>query len=307
MLRTISYGRKMRGQAAPSVLRFLETQREEFAPNIRGEIMKKMLAACLACSALLTGCANGFADFYHGMTKEQVDVEVGSRPKAEPRPIYTNDVKGESEHLAENGYALVGESAFQGRQTRRDESSALTQAKAIGADVVVLSERGAGSETVSVPLTTPTTSTSYSSFNGSAFNPGYGTTNVMGSATTTSFGTSTTYVPMTVRRADYYAGYWVKAKPPIIGVNVSPLSADQHRQIGTNSGVLVRVVVIGSPAFKADIFKGDYLMAIGGDPIASIDDFKGAARAHAGTLVDVQLLRDGQRITKQVRLADAPK
>ncbi len=112
---------------------------------------------------------------------------------------------------------------------------------------------------------------------------------------------------MTVRRADYYAGYWVKAKPPIIGVNVIPLSAEQHRAIGTNSGVLVRVVVIDSPAFKADIFKGDYLMTIGGDPVTSVEDFKSAARAHAGALVDVQILRDGQRITKQVKLATAPK
>lgn len=266
-----------------------------------------MLAACLASSVLVTGCANGFTNFYHGMTKEQVDEQVGNRQPAEPHPIYTNDVRGESERLAENGYTQVGESSFQGPQTRRAEASAVSQAKAIGADVVVLSERSAGSETVSVPLTTPTTSTSYSSFNGTAFNPGYGTTNLMGSGTTTSFGTSTTYIPMTVRRADYYAGYWVKAKPPIIGVNVSPLSAEQHRQIGTNSGVLVRVVVIGSPAFKADIFKGDYLMAIGGDPVTSIDDFKGAARTHAGTLIDVQLLRDGQRITKQMRLAEVPK
>ena len=102
--------------------------------------MRKILLAYLASSVLLTGCANGFTDFYHGMTKGQVDEQVGARQAVEPRPIYTTDVRGESEHLAENGYALVGESAFQGRQTRRAESSALTQAKAIGADIVVLSE-----------------------------------------------------------------------------------------------------------------------------------------------------------------------
>jgi hypothetical protein len=268
--------------------------------------MKKALTALVVSSALLAGCANGFADFYHGMTKEQVSARVGPRPEVEPKPIYTNDVKAESEHLAENGFLQVGESAFQAGQTRRAEANAIKQAKAIGAEVVVLSERAAGSETVAMPITTPTTSTAYSSFNGSAFNPRYGTTNVAGSATTTSFGTSTTYVPIIVRRADYYAGYWVKAKPSIFGVMVRPLSAEEHRQIGTNSGMLVRVVVIGSPAYKADIFKDDYLMSIGGDSITSAEDFQAAAHKYAGTAVDVQIIRDGQRMTKQIKLADAP-
>lgn len=266
--------------------------------------MKKTVIALTACSALLGGCANSFSDFYRGMNREQVDARVGARVDIQPRLIYTNDLKSEGERLAENNYIFVGESAFKATQSRRSEANAIAQAKTIGADVVVLSEQDAGSQTVSVPITTPTTSTSYSSFNGSAFNPTLGTTNMMGSGTTTSFGTSTTYIPMTVQRARYDATYWAKGKPAIFGIVVSPLTAEQHRQIESNSGLLVRVVVLGSPAFKADIFKGDYLMSLGGDSITDVEDFQSATRKYAGTVVIVQILRDGQRISKQVKLAD---
>ncbi len=265
--------------------------------------MKRTFVASLACAAVLSGCANGFAQYYHGMTREQVVAGVGTRPEVDPKVIVTGNVRGESEYLAENGYALVGESSFQGPRSRFAESKAVSQAKSIGADTVVLAEGDAGSDTVAMPMVTPNSSTSYSSFSGSAFNPAYGTTHVNGIGTTTSYGTTTTYVPMTIHRADYYAGFWVKGKPPIFGAHVSPLTAEQHKQIGTNSGVMVRVVVIGSPAYRADIFKGDYLMAIAGEPVQSFEDFQRIARAHAGELVQVSIIRDGSRLEKSIQLA----
>jgi hypothetical protein len=269
--------------------------------------MKVTLVVALACVAMLAGCANGFTEYYHGMTKEQVDARIGARPPTDPRTDLTSDVKGESESRLENGYAFIGESGFQGPRSRFAESKAIAQAKSLGADLVVLSEGDAGSETVDVPIVTPTTSTSHSSFNGTAFNPAYGSTNVSGMGTTTSYATSTTLVPMTVHRANYYAGYWVKSKPPILGINVLPLTAEQHKQIGTNSGLLVRVVVIGSPAYKADLFKGDYLMSINGESIGSVEDFQRVTHAYAGQNVKVAIMRDGNIQTKDVQFAPVPQ
>lgn len=267
--------------------------------------MKKIALASLACVAILSGCANGFTQYYRGMSKDEVLARTGPRAPAEPRTIRTNNVAAESEHLAENGYALVGESNFQGPVSRSAESKAVAQAKAIGAEVVTLAVADAGSSTVSMPIATPTTSTSYSSFNGTAFNSAYGSTNIMGTGTTTTYGTSTEYVPISVHRAEYYAGYWVKSKPPILGVLVAPLSPEQHKQLGTNSGVLVRVVVIGSPAYKADIFKGDFLMSIDDDAFDTGEDFQSVTRAHAGQSVKLSIVRDGNAITKNVTLAPA--
>lgn len=264
--------------------------------------MKKTLLASLAGLSILAGCANGFADYYHGMSREQIDERIGARAAVEPKTIYAADVKAESERLAENGYWLAGESSFQQRETRFAESNALTQARKLGAEIVVLASGDAGSESVAVPIVTPTTSTTYSSFSGNAFN-GYGTTHVNGYGSSTSYGTSTTFVPMTAHRANYYAGYWVKLKPAVLGVTLLPLTADQHRTIGTNAGLLVRVVVIGSPAYKADIFRGDYLMAINGESTSDVQDALRILKTHAGQSVKLSLLRNGAAVSKDVQLA----
>ncbi|VXC84959.1 putative PDZ/DHR/GLGF domain protein [Burkholderia sp. 8Y] len=262
--------------------------------------MKRLLA--IGALASLAGCANGFSQYYHGMTREEIVARSGPRSDSTPKVLYSSNVRSESERLAENNFALVGESSFQAQQTRRAEANAIEQGKTIGADVIVLSVRDAGSETVSMPLTMPTTSTSVSTFNGSAFGS-RGVTSVMGSATTTSYGTATTFVPVTVRRADYYAGYWVKAKTPVMGIHIVPLSPEEHKKIGTNAGALINTVVIGSPAYIADIFKGDYLMAIGDVSISSGADLQRAIAKYAGAAVPVQLVRDGQRLTKNVAMA----
>ncbi|MEX3791292.1 PDZ domain-containing protein [Paraburkholderia sp. BR14374] len=267
-------------------------------------MIKKTLLGSLACLSILAGCANGFSQYYHGMTREQIDEKVGVRTGVEPKAVYATDVKAESEHLAESGYALVGESSFQGPESRFAESKAMSQARSLGADLVVLASSGAGSETVAVPIVTPRSSTTYSSFSGNAFNS-YGTTHVNGYGTSTSYGTTTNIVPMTVHRANYYAGYWVKQKPAVPGVVFNPLTPEQHRAIGTNSGLLVRVVVIGSPAYKADIFKGDYVMAIDGEPTGDPASAAQLLKAHAGQVAKISILRDGNAISKDVQLAPA--
>jgi hypothetical protein len=166
--------------------------------------MKSILAVLGVLS--LAGCANRFSQYYHGMTKEQLISRAGPRSDASPKVVYSNDIATENERLAESNYALVGESSFQGRETSRADSNAIEQGKAVGADLIVLASRDAGTRTSVVPMVTPTTATATSNYNGSAFNPKFGTTNLSGSATTTSFGKSTTFVPVTVHRADYYAG-----------------------------------------------------------------------------------------------------
>ncbi|WP_158900063.1 PDZ domain-containing protein [Burkholderia sp. L27(2015)] len=261
------------------------------------------IALAFVTILLLAGCANDFSKFYNGMTKDEVVSHTGPRADVEPRVIVTDNIDAQNERLAQNNYARVGESSFQSNATSRAEANAVAQAKAIGAEMIVLSSRDAGTRTAVMPLVTPTTATATSNFNGTAFNPAYGTTNVNGSATTTSYGTTTTYVPITVHRADYYAGYWVKAKPPAVGIHVMPLSPEEHRRIGTNSGLLINVVVIGSPAYRADIFKGDILMSIGDIRVDTADDVQQAIKKYLGATVEIQVLRDGQVLKKSVALA----
>jgi len=48
-------------------------------------------------------------------------------------------------------------------------------------------------------------------------------------------------------------------KPPIFGTHIKDLTPEIRQQIGSNKGMLVYAVIKGSPAFEADILKGDVL------------------------------------------------
>ncbi|MEA3085650.1 MAG: serine protease Do [Paraburkholderia sp.] len=108
---------------------------------------------------------------------------------------------------------------------------------------------------------------------------------------------------MTVHRANYCAGYWVKQKPPVFCVTLLPLTPDRHKTIGTNSGLLVRVVVVGSSAYKADILQGDFLMAIDGEATSDVQETLRLLKTHAGQKVKLSLVRNGTTIEKDVQLA----
>jgi len=58
-----------------------------------------------------------------------------------------------------------------------------------------------------------------------------------------------------VQRSDFGAVFFVKTRQRA-GMIVIPIDDATRKRIGTNSGVLVRIVVDGSPAFIADIFPG---------------------------------------------------
>jgi S1-C subfamily serine protease len=60
------------------------------------------------------------------------------------------------------------------------------------------------------------------------------------------------------------------------------------------------VVVKGSPAFIADIFRSDLLLRIGGSEINSVDSYRSAILANRGRVTEVVVFRDGKEVFKQV-------
>src|SRR6202043_3245767 len=112
--------------------------------------------------------------------------------------------------------------------------------------------------TGAVPLMLPQTSTSYTSGSATAYGAGEPVT-AYGNATTTTYGTQTTMMPYSVARSDFGAVYFVKTRQRA-GIITLPLDDAAHKRLGTNSGILVRLVVDGTPAFNADVFPGDVLL-----------------------------------------------
>jgi C-terminal processing protease CtpA/Prc len=72
--------------------------------------------------------------------------------------------------------------------------------------------------------------------------------------------------------------------------------------LGTTAGTLARLIVDGSPAFKADIFPGDIVLAMGSEKVQSTDQYMQLPNKYEGQSVTFHLDRDGQAVEKAFRI-----
>jgi len=84
---------------------------------------------------------------------------------------------------------------------------------------------------------------------------------------------------------NYYASYWAKLRPPLLGVHVMGPAKDSE-----TDGLTVIAVIQGSPADKSGIQHGDVLKRLGEVTLKSPSALTQAAQRYAGqkTNVDVQ-------------------
>lgn len=263
--------------------------------------MIRKLMVAIGLLALLQGCATPFAQFYYDQTRGADLTKLPSvvLPTGEPQVYRGSDQEQDALKMLEDNYNLVGYSSFNAGNV--NENGAITQAKKVNAAVVILYSKYTGSVSGSVPLTLPDTRTSSTSLSGSAYGSG-GYASYSGTAYTTTYGSKTTYIPYTVHRSDYLATYWIKMKPPIFGTHIRDLTPEIRQKIGSNKGVLIYAVIKGSPAFEADILKGDVLKKIGDVAVYDAESFQNVLTEYQGREVDVLIVRGDKEIHKSVKL-----
>ena len=91
-----------------------------------------------------------------------------------------------------------------------------------------------------------------------------------------------------------------------LGLSTTPVSPDVLAEAGLASprGALVREVVSGGPAHRAGILVGDIIIEADGRPIEEARDLPFyVANLDVGTLVELTMLRDGQRLTVEAATA----
>ena len=250
----------------------------------------------------LSGCAsNPFSKFYTDRIggRDVTKLNHVILPTSEPVVFRGGEVHEEdSIAMMEKGYIMLGFSSFNAGNV--NENNVKTQAKKVHASAVVLYSKYTNTVSGSMPLTLPNTTTTNTSVYGNVYGSG-GYVNVSGSGTSTTYGTKTTYIPYSVRRSDYGATYWIKAKTPTFGLIPRDLKADARKIIGTNKGVRAYAIVSKSPAFYADIFKGDILLKIGDADIYDGETYTSALKKYSGQKVDVHIYRDKKTILKNVQ------
>lgn len=274
-------------------------------------------AGAICCRALLfgslllmpTACASGYRQFYtpvEGITPELIARDREAPPPE--TPIVEHASRSEEEKVVDahlkRGFVPIGSSFFNSGRSE-SESAAICQGQDVCADlVVVFAPRYTGSTTSMVPITTPTTSTSYSTASATAYGSG-GTVNAYGSGTTTTYGSRTTYMPMTVHRSDYGAIYFVR-KRFAFGAFFRDLNDNERQDLQSNKGAEIRLIADGTPAFDADILPGDVLTSIDGSVVASAKDAQDLLHEKQGRLVTLSLVRKGTKIEKAVQLRTNP-
>lgn len=253
----------------------------------------------------LSGCASGYKQFY----KPADGIDQSAIPQMRYAEFNGNPIvnKGSFNNLeeivslyAKKGYTIIGSSIFNSGESE-SEDNAIKQAIAVQADLVVILEPVySGSVTTSMPITTPTTSTSYSTGSATVYGAN-GPTSVYGSSTTTTYGSQTTYMPMTIHRLDYGALYFFKQKYTL-GIYIRDLNDNEKQIIQSNKGIAINIVVDDTPAYDADLLPDDIITAIDGMSVTNQDVFDKLLYSRAGKEIVLSLVRNGEKITKNVTL-----
>jgi hypothetical protein len=229
----------------------------------------------------------------------------------EPRVFYGVNPEADALKMVEDGYALIGYSSFIGRKF--NENQAVDQARQLKASVVIVYSKYFDTKSGIQPLVLPDVKTSFSSGQttayGSVFGSGgyaSGSANAYGTGTTTTFGTKTIYAPYSIDRFEQGATYWVKVKESILGALATDLPPELRQKIGSNKGVLVIAVGKGTPAFSADILKGDVIKKINNIEILDQKHYVVTIFKNANKKNNITLLRNGKEIVKEIHLNPTP-
>ena len=106
------------------------------------------------------------------------------------------------------------------------------------------------------------------------------------------------------RRVDAL-GRGESVRRPQLGVTITPghVARRLRRAVGLPDveGLLVRDVAEDSPAARAGLASGDLIVAVGGQPVRTIDDLSGALQA-AGDTIELNVLRGTDERSIQVAL-----
>src|SRR6266508_393553 len=253
--------------------------------------LTQLLAIFTLGLVLLTvGCAsNPYEKFYTPIGPPRAPTSNASPP---PQVLRGGEQYEDTVAMLENGYAFIGYASFNGRAT--DLKEAVEYGQTLGAAAVIIYSRYTDTMTGSIPLVLPNPPvTSTTTMQGSITGTG-GYANYTGTATTTTSGGSTAHqIPYRVDRYDQSAGYFIKAGKPILGLHSRDLNPDERARLERNRGVIAIAVRKESPAFRADLLRGDVVIEFAGEAVESQNQLKDLVPKHAGERVMIKVIRGG--------------
>lgn len=206
---------------------------------------------------------------------KRVDAAPNKEPAAEVKIFQGRDRDADYLRLLEDGYDLLGASAFKAGVVPPDQ--AVVQARAVNADVVLVYTNRFGKAPDAVKM-----DAARSKLRKDASGEAPSEPRLIGNME---------------YNFEYFATYWGKLPPPALGLHV------RDRAEGDKAaGAPVVAVIKASPAAAADIRRGDVVLKIGETETNTGDELVKAVMAQRGKTVEVAWSRDGSVMRAPVTL-----
>lgn len=241
-------------------------------------LMSLMAVAFLLASTQALADENLYAKNY----KEQNSYQLKSQNATPDTKMFVSNHKEDDNiSMLEKGYDMMGSSGFNAADVPADQ--ALQHAKAIKADTVLVYSKYGSAKTSAGKLEL---------IKEAAKNGGEIDAKALKEEPT---------------QYDYYASYWAKLPPPLLGVHVIKLikASDNAAEKAKNTaeqGLKVIAVIKESPAAAGNMLKGDTLLKIGTIALVKAEDLMLAVKEYAGKTVPIELKRDGAKMKLSVAL-----
>lgn len=248
---------------------------------------------------ILTGCANNFSTHYTSIASTNTPTYIPSNKPVEIIDI--GDNPDEMNRFIRTGYLPIGKSNFIAQARSQKTIDIEAQAKAIGAQIVLLNRKDAGTSTTVLPMTTPMNSVSTTNSNHNIYGNNTGIGNIYGTSTTTTYASKTQLVPVTSSFTEYTATYLAKFKSKI-GIHPSNLTDLDKRLLGQNTGIRVDVIVDNSPAYFGNIIPGDLILKINNQAIAGVDGFIEISQSLPVGKAKFEISRNNKTLTKEIEI-----
>jgi hypothetical protein len=107
----------------------------------------------------------------------------------------------------------------------------------------------------------------------------------------------------------YYATYWAKLPPPVLGVHVIKLVArkssqqdEQAQATDVNEGVRVIAVIHGSAAEQGGLLRGDQLLSLNQEKVNDAATLSSLVRRFKGNTVTIKIQRQSEPLSLKVAL-----
>ncbi|HSI46178.1 MAG TPA: PDZ domain-containing protein [Methylophilus sp.] len=203
--------------------------------------------------------------------------------KPEPELLSGNRRDDDNIKMLENGYDLMGFSHFEAGEIPPEQ--AISHGRTVQADTILVYVKKAGNTSPSSKM------------------------EVIKEAIKKGQSLTEKDVAAAPGKYRYYATFWAKLPPPVLGIHVIKLVAkpssqdDEKPEVAPSSeGVRVIAVIHGSAAEKSGLLRGDQLLSINQESVNDAATLSGLVKRFKGNTVTLKILRQAEPLSLQVTL-----